>query len=57
MWGDVSKQKNKRVTVLQNQISMLYNRYNDDLITVSDLLIDLSFVITKKSYDCDSLIF
>ncbi|CAF4007618.1 unnamed protein product [Rotaria sordida] len=43
-----SKPKNKRTTALQGRINTLYNRYNDYLITASDLLNGLSLVVAKK---------
>lgn len=43
-----SKQKNKRTTALQSRINTLYNRYNDYVITASELLDGLSFLVAKR---------
>ena len=40
--------EHKRSTTLQNRINTLYSRYNDYLITASDLLNGLSLVVAKK---------
>ena len=45
-----SKKKNKRTTVLQSRIDTLYHRYSNYLITASDLINGLSFVVAEK-YD------
>jgi hypothetical protein len=47
-----SKPKNKRSTALQNRINTLYDRYNNYLITASELLNSLSLFAAKKNYDC-----
>jgi hypothetical protein len=44
-----SKKKNKRTTALQSRIDTLYHRYSNYLITASDLLNGLSFVVAKKN--------
>ncbi|CAF4584878.1 unnamed protein product, partial [Rotaria socialis] len=43
-----SKKKTKRTTALQNRINTLYSRYNNYLITASDLLNGLPLVVAKK---------
>jgi len=43
-----SKQKNTRTTALQGRINTLYNRYNNYLITASDLLNGLSLGVAKN---------
>jgi hypothetical protein len=43
-----SKPKNPRSTALQNRINTLYDRYNNYLITASELLNGLSLFVAKK---------
>jgi len=43
-----SKKKNKRTTAFQNRIDTLYHRYNNYLITASDLLKWFVFCWEKK---------
>ncbi|CAF3761671.1 unnamed protein product [Rotaria sp. Silwood1] len=46
--SSASKPKNKRTTALQSRINTLYYRYNNYLITPSDLLNSLSLIVAKQ---------
>lgn len=44
-----AKKKNIRTTAIQHRLSTLYNRFTNKLITTSDLLIGLSYLVAKKT--------
>ena len=44
-----TKKKNLRTTNLQNRINTLNNRYANNLIDASDLLLGFSYVVATKS--------
>lgn len=44
-----AKKKNLRATNLQNRINVLNNRYANNLINASELLVGFSYVVAKKS--------
>ncbi|CAF1349582.1 unnamed protein product [Rotaria sordida] len=44
-----TRKKNIRTTMMQQRINTLYNRYANNLINASDLLMGLSYVVAKKT--------
>ncbi|CAM4834891.1 unnamed protein product [Rotaria magnacalcarata] len=51
-----TRKKNVRTAVIQHCINTLVNQYNNNLISSSDLLTGLSFVVTKKNLETRNLI-